>query len=177
MPFVWGVRQQEAFDKLKRALHEYPIVQPFDVRKDTVLTMDTSEKSVSAILSQDDHPVMYLSRRLTDAEQKYSNIEREVLAIIWATSRARHYLIGKKFQLRCDHRPLELIFNPQRQLPKVTSARLMRWALQLSAYDYNILYVKGESIPHVDAFSRLDFSDNVLETRVYKQFAPNTGCR
>ena len=67
----------------KADLHEYPIVQSFDVRKDTVLMMDTSEKSMSAILSQDDHPVMYLSRRLTDAEQKYSNIEQEALAIIW----------------------------------------------------------------------------------------------
>ena len=164
VPFVWGVRQQKAFDELKQALHEYPVVQPFDVRKDTVLTTDASEKSVSAILSQDGHPVMYLSRRLTDAEQNYSNIEREALAIVWATSRARYYLIGKKFQLRCDHQPLEFIFNPLRQLPKVTSARLMRWALQLSAYDYDILYVKGESIPHVDALSRLDFSDSTLDT-------------
>ena len=52
VPFVWGVRQQEAFDKLKRALHEYPIVQPFDVRNDIVLTTDASEKPVSHLVTR-----------------------------------------------------------------------------------------------------------------------------
>ena len=57
------MRQLEAFNKLKQALHDYPVVQQvFYVQKDTVLTTDASEKSVSAILSQEDHPVMYLSR-------------------------------------------------------------------------------------------------------------------
>ncbi len=164
VPFEWGVDQQGAFEKLKAALSAYPVVQPFDAEKDTVLTTDASEKSVSAILSQDNHPVMYLSRRLNNMEKNYSNIEREALTVVWATSRARHYLLGKKFLLRSDHKPLEYIFNPLRELPKVTSARLMRWALQLSAFEYDIMYVKGESIPHVDALSRLNFSDEAPES-------------
>ena len=169
VPFEWGVAQQKAFEKLKAALSVYPVVQPFDAKKDTVLTTDASEKSISAILSQNDHPVMYLSRRLSSAERNYSNIEREALAIVWATSRAKHYLLGKKFLLRSDHQPLEFIFHPQRELPKVTSARIMRWALQLSAYEYDILYVKGESIPHVDALSRLNFSDDAKEGKGYQE--------
>ena len=100
---------------------------------------------------------MYLSRKLTEAEQNYSNIEREALAIVWATTRARHFLLGKKFLLKSDHRPLEFIFNPKRELPKVTSARILRWAISLAAFDYDIVYVKGEAIPHDDALSRLDF--------------------
>ena len=160
VPFVWGVPQQNAFESLKNALCEYPVVRPFDANKDSTLTTDASEKSISAVLTQEGHPVMYLSRRLSETERNYSNIEREALAIVWATNRARHYLMGKKFQLRSDHRPLEFMFNPQRELPKVTSARLMRWAIQLSAFDYDIQYVKGESIPHADALSRLDFADD-----------------
>ena len=116
--FVWGMQHQEAFDKLKQALHEYPIVQSFDVQKDTVLTMDASKKSVSAILSQDDHPVMHLSRRLTDAEQKYSKIEKEALTIIWATSRARHYLIGKKFLVAVQSSPTGAHFQPSASAAK-----------------------------------------------------------
>ena len=65
---------------------------------------------------------------------------------------------GKKFTLQSDHKPLEFIFNPCKEIPKVTSACLMRWALSLSIFDYEIKYVKGENIPHVDALSRLDFS-------------------
>ena len=132
--FEWGEPHQAAFERLKKLLSEYPVVQVFDARKDTVLTTDASEMSISAVLSQDDHPVMYLSRKLTEAERRYSNIEREALAIVWATVRARHFLLGKKFMLRSDHKPLEYIFHPSRELPKVTSARLARWAIQLMAF-------------------------------------------
>ena len=158
--FIWGARQQTAFDQLRKALCEYPVVRPFDATKESVLTSDASEKSISAVLTQDGHPVMYLSRRLTDSERNYSNIEREALAIVWSTNRARHYLLGKRFQLRSDHRPLEFLFHPRRELPKVTSARLLRWAIQLSAFDYDIQYEKGASIPHADALSRLEFVDD-----------------
>ena len=132
---------------------------PFNINKHTTLTTDASENSIGAILSQEGHPVMYLSRRLTSAERNYSNIEREALAVVWATLRARNFLLGSHFTLNCDHQPLEFIFNPNRALPKVTSARILRWAIQLMAFDYEIHYVKGENIPHVDALSRMQFSD------------------
>ena len=165
VPFTWGTSQQDVFDRLKMALCEYPVVQLYDATKDKYLRIlatntyhHASEKSISAVLTQEGYPVMYLSRRLTDSESKYSNIEREALAIVWSMKRARHYLLGKKFLLRSDHKPLEYIFSPRRELPKVTSARLLRWAIQLSAFDYDIQYEKGESIPHADAFSRLEFT-------------------
>ena len=158
VPFTWGTSQQDAFDRLKMALCEYPVVQSYDTTKESIITTDASEKSISAVLTQEGHPIMYLSRRLTDSESKYSNIKREALAIVWSMKRARHYLLGKKFLLRSDHKPLAYIFSPRRELPKVTSARLLRWAIQLSAFDYDIQYEKGESIPHADALSRLEFT-------------------
>ncbi len=59
--------------------------------------------------------------------------------------------------MRSDHRPLEFIFNPRKELPKVTTSRILRWAIRLMAFDFDIEYVKGNSIPHVDALSRLRF--------------------
>ena len=106
---------------------------------------------------------MYLSRKLTKAEMNYSNIEREALAIVWATQRARQFLLGRKFLLKSDHRPLEFIFNPRKELPKMTSARIVRWAIRLMAFDFDILYVKGNTIPHVDALSRLNFDQDEEE--------------
>ena len=146
---------------------EKPVIKVFDPRKEVTLTTDASEHAVSAILSQDDHPIMYLSRRLTKAELNYSNIEKEALAIVWSTQRARQFLLGRKFLLKSDHRPLEFIFNPRKELPKVTSARLMRWAILLMAFDFDIMYVKGNTIPHVDALSRLAFNkedDEISDT-------------
>jgi hypothetical protein len=57
------------------------------------------------------------------------------------------------------------MFSPQRELPKVTSARLLRWAIQMSAYDYDIQYVKRENIPHADALSRLDFESDLEDQK------------
>ena len=155
--FAWGPNQQKAFEDLKNVLAVYPVVQAFDPAKDTVLTTDASEKSISAIMTQDGHPIMYLSRKLSNSETNYSNIEREALAVVWATTRARHFLMDKKFTLCCDHKPLEFIFHPNREIPKITTARLARWTILLAAFDYEIMYVKGDSIPHVDALSRLNF--------------------
>ena len=76
---------------------------------------------------------------------------------MWTTTRAQQFLIGKKFLSRSNHRPLEFIFNPKRELPKVTTSRILRWAIRLMAFDFDIEYVKGNSIPHVDALSRLLF--------------------
>jgi len=161
-PFTWNETHKRSFDELKHNLTTSPVVQLYDSKKDLTLTTDASEHSISAVLSQENHPILFLSRTLSNAERNYSNIEREALAIVWATSRARQFLLGRHFNLITDHKPLEFIFHGEKSLPKVTSARIMRWALQLSAFDYTILYAKGENIPHVDALSRLKFksSDN-----------------
>lgn len=134
-----------------------PVVKMFDPKKDMTLTTDASEHSISGILSQEGHPIMYLSRRLTNTKFNYSNIQKEALAIVWTTTRAQQFLIGKKFLLRSDHRPLEFIFNPRKELPKATTSRILGWAIRLMAFDFDIEYVKWNSIPHVDALSRLRF--------------------
>ena len=118
-----------------------------------MLTTDTSEHSISGILSQERHPKMYLSRRLTNTEFNYSNIEKEV----WTTTKARQFLIVKKSLLRSDHRPFEFIFNTRKELPEVTTSRILRWPIRLIAFDFDIEYVKGNSIRRVDALSRLRF--------------------
>ena len=74
-----------------------PVVKIFDPKKNITLTTDASEHSISGILSQEGHPIMCLSRRLTNTEFNYSNVEKEALAIVWTTTRARQFLIGKRF--------------------------------------------------------------------------------
>ena len=63
----------------------------------------------------------------------------------------------KKIILRSDHRPLDFTFNPRKELPKVTTSRILRWAIRLMAFDFEIENVNGNSIPHIDALSRLRF--------------------
>ena len=78
--FKWTLKQERSFNKLKKALMENPIMKIFDPKKEMTLTTDVSECTISAILSQEDHPENYLSRKLTKVEVNYSNIEKDMLS-------------------------------------------------------------------------------------------------
>ena len=69
------------------------IVKIFDLKRDITLTTDASEHSISGILSQEGHLIMYLSRRLMNTEFNYSNIKKEATAIVCTATRARKFLI------------------------------------------------------------------------------------
>ena len=102
---------------------------------------------------------MYLSRKLSLAECNYFNIEKEALAIVWSMERAstEFFLRGGEFHVKSDHKPLEFLFNPRKGLPRVTSSRILKWAIKIMAFDFDIIYVKGNTIPHMTALSRLKF--------------------
>ena len=107
VPFEWHVEHQEAFDCLKRALCEAPVLQVPDFEKEFVLVTDASELAVSAVLhqrvSEGLAPVSYYSRVLTEAERKYSTYEKECLAVIFGCEKCRVYLEHREFELHCDN--------------------------------------------------------------------------
>ena len=90
-------------------LSSRPVVQPYSLKKEVTITTDASEKAIDGVLSQEGHPVIYVSQRLSLAEQRYSNIEREALAIVLVVKRLKQFLLGRKFMIETDHRPLEFI--------------------------------------------------------------------
>jgi hypothetical protein len=165
-PFVWTTKQQQAFERLKEDIASDSVVRAYCLNKEVTLTCDASEKAIGAVLSQEGSPVMYLSRTLSQAEQRYSNIEREALAIVWSVKRAEKFLLGRTFTIQTDHSPLEHIFGDKKGIPKVTSARLQRWAISLMLYDYHIQYTPASHIPQADALSRLEFEDAKKEVNV-----------
>lgn len=68
--------------------------------------MDTSDKRLGAVLSQgSEHPMLYINRKLSMQETKYSTIEKECLVIKWAVLTLRYYLLGRAFTLCLDHTP------------------------------------------------------------------------
>jgi hypothetical protein len=160
-PFVWSDECTRAFEGLKREISSRPVVQPYSLEKEATLTTDASKGALAAVLTQDGHPVIYISRTLSSAEANYSNIEREALAIFWAIHRLKHYLQGRKFTIRTDHQPLLRLFGGS--IPLSTSSRISRWALFLMQFDFTLEYVQGKNIPHADALSRLRFENADLE--------------
>lgn len=141
-PFIWSNEQDQSIEYFKNALIQAPILQYPDFSNEFLLTTDASNYAIGAILSQGDIgkdlPIDFASRTLNKAECNYSTIERELLAIIWATEHFRPYLYGRKFIILTDHRPLTWLFNCRNP-----NSRLMRWRLRLEEYIYEIRYKPG----------------------------------
>lgn len=154
-PFIWSEDCTRAFESLKREISTRPVVQPYSLEKEVTLTTDASKGALAGVLTQEGHPVIFISRTLSQAEENYSNIEREALAVFWAVCRLKHYLQGRRFTIQTDHQPLLRLFGGA--IPTSTSARISRWALYLMQFDFKIEYVPGVKIPHADALSRLPF--------------------
>ena len=87
--FSWGKMQQKAFEDIKNELCANPLVQPYSLKKEATVNTDASEKTIGGVLLQEGHPVIYVSRKLIPAEQNYSNIEREALAIVFVVTRLK----------------------------------------------------------------------------------------
>jgi hypothetical protein len=153
--FVWTPKSEQAFEELKRKLTSSPILSFPDFSKEFILATDASDVGLGAVLSQigedgSEHPIFFASRALDKAERHYSTIERELLAIVWATDKFRYYLYGREFSLYTDHNPLIYLKNLSYQ-----SRRLTKWRLKLSEYDMKIAYKKGETNGNADAMSRV----------------------
>ena len=80
--FEWTTHCQKSFETLKEKLCTAPVLQYPDYKKFFTLTTDASNVGLGAVLSQDEHPVCYISRTLTDPEKRYSPTEKELLAIV-----------------------------------------------------------------------------------------------
>lgn len=153
--FNWTDKCENAFCELKNILMSPPLLIYPDWEKGNFnLTTDASQFAIGAVLSQGtiptDQPIAYASRTLNKAEINYSVIQKELLAIIWAVKYFRPYLYGRKFNIITDHRPLTFLFGL-----KDVSSQLMRWRLQLSEYDYTIIYRAGSENANADCLSRI----------------------
>ena len=155
----WGRAQENAFRKAKGVLSSSQILVHFQPDKDLVVICDASPYGVGAVLSHvldgTERPIYYASRSLAIAEKKYSQLDKEGLAIIFAVKRFHQFLYGRPFLIKSDHKPLQYIFGHTHPVPPLASARLQRWALILGAYDYKIVYRPGGEIGNADGLSRL----------------------
>lgn len=146
-----------AFEKFKVLITSDPILVYPNFEKPFSLTTDASNFAIGAVLSQEHKPICYASRTLNEHESNYSAIEKELLAIVWATKYFRSYLFGRKFQILSDHKPLVWLSNI-----KEPNMKLQRWKIRLNEYDYQIKYLPGKENNVADALSRIKIEENFL---------------
>jgi hypothetical protein len=147
----WSHEHDEAVRQIKAQLTVAPVLRYFDASKQAVIQCDASSGSLGAVLLQEDQPVAYASRALTDAESRYSVCEKELLAICYAVERFEYYIYGRHTIVHSDHRPLQAIF----QKPiSASTPRLQRMLIRIARFDLEVRYKAGKTQYVSDALSR-----------------------
>ncbi|KAK3729275.1 hypothetical protein QZH41_000300 [Actinostola sp. cb2023] len=102
----WDAVQDRAFEEIKQLVTQAPVLAYYDPQKELVIQCDASSKGLGAVLLQEERPVAYASRCLTDAETRYATIEKEMLAVVFALEKWHQFTYGRAVQVCTDHKPL-----------------------------------------------------------------------
>ncbi|KAK2704983.1 hypothetical protein QYM36_017135 [Artemia franciscana] len=160
--FKWNTSHKEAKRGIQNAISKNLSYFDPDAKEIEVIT-DASQHGLGAQLSMDRATIAFASCSLSETEQRYSQMEKEMLAITFACKRFHLYLFGRTICMTTDHKPLELTFGKsiQRAPP-----RLQQMTLAIQLYDIKLRYKPGKTIPVADTLSHLHLADTDIELQV-----------
>ena len=144
----WSSECDEVLTLLKTKMAETPVLAYYNQDEQNVLQVDSSQHGIGAVLMQEGKPVEYASRSLSPSEQNWSQIKKELLAVVYGLERFDQYTYGTKVTVENDHRPLAA--KPLSQVPKRLQALLMC----IHRYDIDFRYKKGSELFIADTLSR-----------------------
>ena len=174
--YIWTATHQSAFERIKDAICEETLLAYYDKDKPVFIEVDASGQGLGAVLMQGDileselenssqtegrflqfrnrlRPIAYASKSLSEAETRYSNIERELLGVVWAVEHFHHYTFANKINIISDHKPLHPLFSGKTLVS--CSARTARLLLKVVDKDIRFYYQNGPTMHISDALSRL----------------------
>lgn len=153
-PFKWTGKEEKAFQDLKRTICDAPRLAHPDPSRMLCLQTDASDLGLGAVLFQENKQggrdiIEYASRKIQPAEKNYCTAEKEALAVVWAVGKFRGHLEGRQFKLYTDNSALRWLNSVSG-----TKSKLMRWALLLAEFDFEVIHVSGTSNQAADSLSR-----------------------
>lgn len=154
--FIWSPASENAFKAAKDLLCFAPILAAPEFTRPFKLEIDASAVGAGAVLLQEDdhgidHPLYYFSRKFLQAQQNYSTIEKETLALVLALQHFEVYLGSSSLPIEVftDHNPLTFLSRMSNH-----NQRLMRWSLIVQEFNLKIQHKKGADNIVADALSR-----------------------
>ena len=154
-PWRWDQVHQDAFDAIKRTIAREVILAYPDFTQRFDIYTDASKTQLGAVITQNNRPIAFFSRKLTPAQQKYSVTEFELLSIVETLKEFKGMLWGQNIRVYTDH------MNLMRDALGLTSDRVYRWRLLLEEYGPEIVYIKGIANTVADAISRLEYNPEI----------------
>jgi hypothetical protein len=158
--FQWTQKHHKTFNSLKDMISKEVTLAYYDPKKETTLQVDASTRGLGSVILQEDRPIAFASKSLTPTEQRYANIEREMLAVVFGCKKFHTYVYGTPFTIETDHKPLEMICTKN---IAAAPPRLQRMMLELLGYNHTIKYRPGKEITLADGLSRLPNRENCEE--------------
>uniref|UniRef100_A0A914Y739 RNA-directed DNA polymerase n=1 Tax=Panagrolaimus superbus TaxID=310955 RepID=A0A914Y739_9BILA len=163
----WTDVQKAAVAGIKAKLTEECLLTHYDPRLPIIVAADASQHGMGGVISHiypdgKEKPIQFFSRALNPTQQRYSQTEKEALALIAAVKTFHRYLEGRKFTLLTDHKALLALFGKKKGKPVLAINRLHRWSLFLSTYDFDIQYRNTTKFGQADALSRLIVATKAL---------------
>ncbi len=162
---------KDAFNILKTEI-ENAVLVTVDNDSPLVVETDASDIAIAATLNQKGRPVAFYSRTLNPSERNHSSVEKEAYAIVEALRKWRHYLIGRHFRLVTDQKSVSFMFDNTKK-SKVKNEKIQRWRIELSCYNYDVVYRPGEENHAADALSRAFCSAATSDMETLKDLHSN----
>lgn len=151
--FQWFECHSKALQEIKTAMKNAPVLANFNANKEVFIQSDASKSGLGCCLLQDERPVFFASRSLSGAEKNYAVIEKELLAIIFSTSKFHQFIYGRKVCVLTDHKPLVNLLNVK-NVGDIASLRLQQMKIELLRYEITARYVPGKLMHVADLLSR-----------------------
>ncbi|WVZ14456.1 hypothetical protein V8G54_012022 [Vigna mungo] len=150
--FCWTHEAQQAFGALKSAVSKLPILAVPDFSKSFTLETNASSKGLGAVLLQEGRPLAFWSQTLSDRGQQKSVYERELMTIVQAVQKWKHYLMGSHFVIITDQKSLKFLTDQ-----RLLTEQQFKWAFKLIGYDFEIRFRPGKENSVADALSRRQY--------------------
>ena len=147
----WGPKEAAAFKMAKRIIAKETILAYPDFNKTFEIHTDASHYQLGGVISQDGKPIAFYSRKLKDAQTRYTTTERELLSIVETLKEYRNILLGQNIIVHTDHK--NLVYK------HFNTERVMRWRLIIEEFGPDLRYIKGENNIVADALSRLGITE------------------